>query len=106
MGFEYMFVTTPPTPVQWQGIIACFEQATTFCPIATTAWPANHRGLIAAYAYAQPVRLTWPEDFYVSVEDTGIYLLFQGGFGPHASLINQLTTCLLAAGLAGKFEEL
>jgi hypothetical protein len=106
MGFELIFFTSQPKPVQWKQVVSCLEKSTLFHVVESSR--VVNSEISAAYAFEETNRgNNWPEDFYVSLEPQGVYLCFYSSTSQQEKYVaNLLADCLLQAGLKGQFEEI
>jgi hypothetical protein len=106
MRFEFTFVLSPIQLLSEAGdceqVCTCFEQAIPRQVYVVETSPSYHR-----YAFSIPFRSSWPEDFSIQVDHYGWYVCFHAATDDQMKLVIQaLTHCLAALGVAGSFEEI
>ncbi len=104
MGVEFTLALSPMQVASEAGdcrrVSTCFEQ-TIAVPVYVVETGLFHR----KYAFAFPVRSSWPEDFTIQVDSHGWNLCFHAATSDQMKLVIQaLTHCLTALGVAGSFE--
>jgi hypothetical protein len=106
MGFEFTLALSPiqlaSAAGDCQQVCTCFEQTTAIKVYVVEAGLAYRK-----YAFAFPFRSNWPEDVTIQVNSYGWYLCFHAATTNQIELVIQaLTQCLSALGVAGSFEEI
>jgi hypothetical protein len=106
MGFEFALALSlrqlTSEAGDFQQVSTCFEQ-TTAVPIYVVETGPSYR----KYAFALPLRASWPEDFTIQVDSYGWYLCFHTATNNQMKLIIEvLTQCLGVLGVTARFEEI
>ncbi|WP_125916505.1 hypothetical protein [Hymenobacter coccineus] len=82
-------------------VLRCFETRVALPLTVIDRQPAT-----GSYAFGNTIRKQWPEDFVIKVDERECYVIFHVASVHQSVVLSTLSSCLLAAGVTGVFDEL